>query len=868
MRPSTPSALRAIHNYRHSKACHFASNGYFARTKPTFLQPLECVTLQDDPSQGPETASSHAVEEPANLPRSGNNSKEVEERTSFSEGGSNTPSKPIDKSNYGSRMNRAYRNTKKPKDIPTLQIPQWFLDSNVILREAISGKVNSRHFHAEKPEISRIKQESPSATSTTEKGPEEEIPTAELDSEKSELSLVEKPSISVAPDVEQNREKEEPDADVHSAKSGMSSTEKASVTGISLSEHSIDFQKFRENWLRRMQRLEELQELHRRGLEEIEALERKKKKEKQEPHRFDFKIMRSYQVDARIMQEITTLVSAGLKVSLAQYTNDWTSSKSDLVLVCPVNGGSFFLDELVIYLAAVNGTDLVRLDPQDIAEIGGNFLEERRDTHTRSLSSLGYDAYRQSSEQAAIQESQETEDSKEGNEQDTGLDFSRSRSGPREFHTSVISLPYRGPYHLGKLIQSALANGSSSSSPNSVLHEKSRTQAANATIGLKMGQFVETILDSSDLKRTAKDTKKDHGALPEEITKINEISTDNNLGYTSPSSLRTDSLIVMVRDYPEINSTYAGGKVLEKLHEVVRRRRKDGQRVLVIGTSSSQDLIPNLSKSRLHQIESEPDDGPTRTIIVPCRDGPLWEKNHRRRTGLINLRNLQDMLRRLAPSPQDIDLISETALESDPLAPWSSENSLLEHGQILFLLGQHIWPLDSIHFTATVTLGLLQDQEQLTAKHVLQALYTRSASENAKFEWFEQEKAQEKIRSILSPQSLHLPLSSETAEERMNALRKICNAHETRLLSGVINAGSIRTTFANIQAPPETIEALKTLTSLSLVRPDAFTYGVLATDKIPGLLLYGPPGTGKTLLAKAVAKESGATVLEVSGSGT
>jgi SpoVK/Ycf46/Vps4 family AAA+-type ATPase len=54
------------------------------------------------------------------------------------------------------------------------------------------------------------------------------------------------------------------------------------------------------------------------------------------------------------------------------------------------------------------------------------------------------------------------------------------------------------------------------------------------------------------------------------------------------------------------------------------------------------------------------------------------------------------------------------------------------------------------------------------------------------------------------------------------------------------------------------------LTSLSLIRPEAFSYGVLATDKIPGLLLYGPPGTGKTLLAKAVAKESGATVLEVS----
>ncbi|KAF2762070.1 AAA-domain-containing protein [Pseudovirgaria hyperparasitica] len=91
------------------------------------------------------------------------------------------------------------------------------------------------------------------------------------------------------------------------------------------------------------------------------------------------------------------------------------------------------------------------------------------------------------------------------------------------------------------------------------------------------------------------------------------------------------------------------------------------------------------------------------------------------------------------------------------------------------------------------------------------------------------------------------------------------NSHEKRLKGGIINPDDIHTTFQDVHVSPDTIDTLKMLTGLSLLRPEAFTYGVLARSKIPGLLLYGPPGTGKTLLAKAVAKDTRATVLEVSG---
>ncbi|EMR69924.1 putative atpase family aaa domain-containing protein 1-a protein [Eutypa lata UCREL1] len=98
-----------------------------------------------------------------------------------------------------------------------------------------------------------------------------------------------------------------------------------------------------------------------------------------------------------------------------------------------------------------------------------------------------------------------------------------------------------------------------------------------------------------------------------------------------------------------------------------------------------------------------------------------------------------------------------------------------------------------------------------------------------------------------------------------NLRRKDYDAdHEEQLLSGLVNAKDIRTTFNHIHAPKETIESIRMLTTLSLIRPEAFSYGVLANERIPGCLLYGPPGTGKTLLAKAVAKESGASMIEVS----
>ncbi|KAJ6341733.1 hypothetical protein OIU78_009813 [Salix suchowensis] len=88
------------------------------------------------------------------------------------------------------------------------------------------------------------------------------------------------------------------------------------------------------------------------------------------------------------------------------------------------------------------------------------------------------------------------------------------------------------------------------------------------------------------------------------------------------------------------------------------------------------------------------------------------------------------------------------------------------------------------------------------------------------------------------------------------------NEFEKRIRPDVIPPGEINVTFADIGALEETKESLHELVMLPLRRPDLFKGGLLKPCR--GILLFGPPGTGKTMLAKAIAKEAGASFINVS----
>ncbi|KAF8251679.1 AAA-domain-containing protein [Wilcoxina mikolae CBS 423.85] len=106
---------------------------------------------------------------------------------------------------------------------------------------------------------------------------------------------------------------------------------------------------------------------------------------------------------------------------------------------------------------------------------------------------------------------------------------------------------------------------------------------------------------------------------------------------------------------------------------------------------------------------------------------------------------------------------------------------------------------------------------------------------------------------------------AEDSSDRLQRLQRECNKHEKLLLDGIVGNKNIGPSFSDVHVDRSVIENLERLTALALLRPDAFTYGVLRNNRVGGALLYGPSGTGKTLLARALAKQAGVTMLQVSG---
>ncbi|KAJ7205678.1 P-loop containing nucleoside triphosphate hydrolase protein [Mycena rebaudengoi] len=112
----------------------------------------------------------------------------------------------------------------------------------------------------------------------------------------------------------------------------------------------------------------------------------------------------------------------------------------------------------------------------------------------------------------------------------------------------------------------------------------------------------------------------------------------------------------------------------------------------------------------------------------------------------------------------------------------------------------------------------------------------------------------------------------EVKAKQMEALKRLghgaleLDEYERTVANEVIHPDDITTKFSDIGGLDSIVSSLRESIIYPLVYPNLFTSASSLLGSPKGVLLFGPPGCGKTMLAKALAKESGATFINIAAS--
>ncbi|PNS16828.1 hypothetical protein CAC42_4792 [Sphaceloma murrayae] len=330
--------------------------------------------------------------------------------------------------------------------------------------------------------------------------------------------------------------------------------------------------------------------------------------------------------------------------------------------------------------------------------------------------------------------------------------------------------------------------------------------------------------------------------------------------------------ILHIRDISLIYDSPHGEDIVKLLKHAVQNRQKNGERIMIVGTDTEYhaDVSTPLSLREEEDLEKEEgflrityNPSPISTVKNPSLSPIYPVEPGSRRLLELNLRHVQDTIARLG-IPCSPRLFSEMT-RSFLYAPRTQKlgDVALSPGQIqkIVLAAEGFRSLyttspelEMTHLAIAVSiLDVLEQNNVINVTIQQRGTNTQSPQSG------------QSAPNVNADGSQRKSTPNNTKRTNLEELRKFASKHEQRLFPGIVDPANIKTTYNDVHVAPETIDALKTVTTLALLRPEAFSYGVLAKDRLTGLLLYGPPGTGKTLLAKAVAKDAQATVLEVSG---
>ncbi|KAF9881389.1 ATPase family aaa domain-containing protein 1 [Colletotrichum karsti] len=112
--------------------------------------------------------------------------------------------------------------------------------------------------------------------------------------------------------------------------------------------------------------------------------------------------------------------------------------------------------------------------------------------------------------------------------------------------------------------------------------------------------------------------------------------------------------------------------------------------------------------------------------------------------------------------------------------------------------------------------------------------------------------------------------SSDDAAEDSNPSRRgpkpedlVLNEYENLIALEMVASEDIPVGFSDIGGLEDIIDEVKESVIYPLTMPHLYSHAAPLLSAPSGVLLYGPPGCGKTMLAKAVARESGASFINL-----
>ncbi len=283
-----------------------------------------------------------------------------------------------------------------------------------------------------------------------------------------------------------------------------------------------------------------------------------------------------------------------------------------------------------------------------------------------------------------------------------------------------------------------------------------------------------------------------------------------------------EPLIVHVHNYVELSLTHEGSQILNRLRGIVDRMRQRGRQAVLVGSVASR-----WESAEMRQKAEELSLG---CHFIPYRhsDRTASLLRERKDTGVDNLRNVRAMLSALAGRPMQLDA-----------AGWD------RHPDLQQFLSRTLYDIDAVYRVATgharprppsgqsggclrragsasgrppdaCPRGVVAGQQHGRRGPAVAACDCRAGPAALR-------------QPAGRPWRRHARVQRAREEAAVGARGR--QEHQDGLRRHRVSA--------------ETKESLRALTSLSLIRPEAFLYGVLATERIPGCLLYGPPGTGQ-----------------------